>query len=40
MADVEGGSFVAECVAVDIEAMDVSREGEVGEGGEEAFVQL
>ena len=38
MVDVEGGGFFVECVTFDPEALDIGREGEVGEGGAEAFV--
>ena len=38
MANAEGGGAVPECVAVDSEEVDTGGQGEVGEGGGEAFV--
>jgi hypothetical protein len=39
MVDTERGGFAAECVAVDAAAMDIGRQDEVKEGGQEAYVQ-
>jgi hypothetical protein len=36
VVDIEGGGFAAECIAADLEALDVGGEGEVEEGREEA----
>jgi hypothetical protein len=36
VVDIEGGGFAAECVAVDLKAVDFSRKGQVEEGGKEA----
>jgi len=37
---IEGSCAVAQCVAVDIEEVGAGREGEIGEGGEEAYVMM
>jgi len=38
LAVAEGGGAVAQCVTADTAPVDAGREGEVGEGGEEAFI--
>jgi hypothetical protein len=38
VVDTEGGGFAAESIVTDVEALDIGWEGEIGEGGEEAYV--
>jgi len=39
MVDAERGSAAVECDPVDAQALDIGREGDVPESGEEAYVR-